>query len=229
MSIYVCQRVFVSLLLPELQVDINNIEYPYLLSAMKSSSPIQIKKRAIANAPTKRSSPLLYPVDRPWTAPPAPLHPLESPREFDFLIKWDRIRGHLQHKSVTSNQGVVDLFMCWSQDALYFAIAGFDLGESAFYADSKLPLEDAATWLVSLPQYSVNSIKIVAGNGLPPSSSDPAVTVVMAESTGMRSYAAIRVPGQWKAGMSVNLDLLWTSFARAYTSHWMGSVLLVTE
>ena len=115
-------------------VDIHNQPYAELVEMFKQFDP-ELAMNSALRAPHSA-------LDGVPAAPEDPFAHFEA----NLALKhWDRQRGFVPP---TSELPVADLYVCWSPQALYFGLYGWDAIDEHFYSSGHVPKIDRAVWTV---------------------------------------------------------------------------------
>jgi hypothetical protein len=175
--------------------------------------------------------------------PPAPEDPFAKFEVNTALLHWDRDRGFVPP---SSEYPVADLYACWSPQAIYLGLFGWDAIDEHFYASGHVPKADRAVWTThpgqNKPPLPLGGgrgegdvkFRVTLGAGREPLTSDPKVRVESLSGTKLtvRLIAAIELPAarfgkeKFSAGDTVDFSSTFTTHARAYKVEWNGSFKL---
>lgn len=200
-------------------VDIHDQPYGLLTAAARSMNAMAIKSQPRASLP-----------DALLGVPPAPRDPLGHFTIRLALSDWDHDRGFVKP---ISKFPVADMYVCWSQGAIYLGLYGQDFAEADCYRNKIVPEQDRAKWIVSIPGRN-NPIHIRLGPGGPPVCDEPGASVANDAGDYMdtRNIAAIELPAKlfgitgFKAGDRIKFDSIYLTQARADRVEWKGKFIL---
>jgi hypothetical protein len=200
-------------------VDIHDKPYELLTAAAQQLNPNAIKKERHAGR-----------LDASSGVPPAPADPLGHFTIRLALKDWDRERGFV---NPASKFPIADMYVCWSQDAIYLGLYGQDFAESDYYRNKVIPEADRAEWGVTLAG-SHKAINVRLGPGGPPICNESGVRVVNLAGVYMntRNIAAIELPAKlfgkpkFKPGDVIEFDSTYFTHARADRVEWKGRFTL---
>jgi len=191
--------------------------------------PLTAAARALDLA-TLKTGPHCPRADASLGVPPAPRHPLNL-----FIIRlaladWDRERGFVKP---VSEFPVADLYVCWSQKAIYLGLYAQDIVEEAYYRNKVVPEVDRAEWIIS-PGETNHPIHARLGPGGPPACDEPAARLVNLSGVYMntRNIAAIELPAnifgkaRFKPGDSIEFGSTFFTHCRADRVEWKGRFTL---
>jgi hypothetical protein len=162
--------------------------------------------------------------------PPAPRHPLGHFTVRLALADWDRERGFVKP---VSKFPVADLYVCWSQQAVYLGLYAQDFAEVDCYRNAVVPAVDRAEWIVS-PGETNQPVHVRLGPGGQPVCDEPAVRIVnlAGEYMSTRNIAALELPAklfgkkEFKPGDTIGFDSTFLTQCRADRVEWKGKFTL---
>lgn len=200
-------------------VDVHDQPYEELTAMARSLDPAAIKTGQHRARP-----------DASLGVPPAPTDPLGHFSIRVALKDWDRERGFVKP---VSKFPVADLYICWSQRAIYLGLYAQDFAEPEFYKDKLIPEVDRAQWIIS-PSRRGKSIHIRLGPGGPATCDESAAHIANLSGAYMntRNIAAIELPAklfgkaQFKAGDEIEFGSEFFTHARADHVEWKGKFTL---
>lgn len=117
-------------------VDIHDQPYETLTATAAALNLVSLKKQ---KAPPRS--------DASQGVPRAPRDPLAHFRPTLALKDWDRERGFVPPNSEFP---LADLYVAWSENAIYLGIYAQDVVENAYYRDKMVPVGENAEWTVAL-------------------------------------------------------------------------------
>ena len=203
-------------------VDIHDQPYESLtMAAAQALHPMAIKSEmAMDPAPAVR--------DAGQGAPPAPREPLGHFTIRLALSDWDHERGFVKP---ASKFPVADLYVCWSQKAVYLGLYAQDFVEADYYRNKIVPAADRAQWIISIKEKNKPiPIYVRLGPGGPPTCDEPGVSIVNDSGDYMntRNIAAVELPATlfgktgFKPGDTIQFDSTYFTQARADCVEWKG-------
>ena len=196
-------------------VDIEGRPYDELIRTARGIDASELHARGARRRP-----------DASAGVPPAPAEPLGSFQPNVALREWDRERGFVRPASATP---VVDLYICWSPDALHLGILAMDPEEAVHYRDGRMPEIDRMEWTIDLGLPG-GPIRLRLGANLPPSGAPEGITARCISGPGLRTrvVAAVSVPARLLGrpglapGDAIEFASAVTTQARAYRTEWKG-------
>jgi hypothetical protein len=200
-------------------VDINDEPYELLTRAMSAINLIAVKDHASPTRP-----------DASQGVPRAPHDPLSQFKPTLALRDWDRNRGFVRP---TSESPMADLYLSWSEKAIYVGLYAQDVVEDEYYRANVVPTEERAHWTVTITDMG-KTIRARVGYGLEPSIDEPAARIVNISGLmwNVRNIAAMELPAklfgkeQFRAGDKIELSSTFLAHGRGYRNDWQGSFTL---
>ncbi len=219
-------------------VDIDDRPYEELTAAFAGFDAAAARNQT--PLPVARDSPCLGPAvvgrgdarvtgsDR-LTIPPAPKDPFANFESMTALKHWDRQRGFVP---ASSEFPVADLYVCWSPQALYLGVYGWDPIDEDFYRDGKVPEADRP--LLTIESKGRAAIHARIGAGQKPTISGPNVRIenLSGVKLNVRNIAIVELPAaqfgkeNLAAGDAVEFTVTLDTHARAYQVRWQGRFVL---
>ncbi|MBM3846318.1 MAG: hypothetical protein FJ405_08535 [Verrucomicrobia bacterium] len=147
------------------------------------------------------------------------------------LRHWDRERGFVP---AASEFPVADLYVCWSAQAIYLGLFGYDFVEDGYYRDKAIPKKDRALWTVTPVTENtdavVEPVRARVGSGREGIPSDPTIRLlnVCGINLSVRNVAVMELPAErfgrrrFRAGDEVEFRSTLTTHAEAYRVEWKG-------
>jgi hypothetical protein len=141
-------------------------------------------------------------------------------------LSWNRERGWVPP---TSSFPLADLFLCWSERAIYLGLYAQDVVETALYRDGKVPEIDRAEWTVAFPELS-ELIRARIGAGTEARINCATVRIVNSSGVNLnaRNITAIELPAKlfgkerFRTGDTVELVSSVDTHCRGYRTEWRG-------
>jgi len=200
-------------------VDIHNQPYEALVAAAASLDCTVLKSRRYPRRP-----------DASYGVPPAPRDPLGQFEPTLALKAWDRERGYVKP---VSDFPLADLYVCWSQEALYLGLYAQDVVEETLYRHKTVPESDRAEW-TALVGKSRRAIRVRIGAGAPAVLNEPAVRVAHLSGVDLntRCITAMALPAslfgrtRFQRGDRVEFASTFHTHCRAYRVEWRGTFTL---
>ena len=200
-------------------VDIHDQPYEPLVAAAGAFDLAAIKSGPHSTRP-----------DASLGVPPAPRNP---PGQFTIrlaLKDWDRERGFVKP---ISEFPVADLYVCWSEQAVFLGLYAQDIVEENYYRNKIVPEVDCAEWIISIGETN-KSIHARLGLGGPPICTEPAARIANLSGAHMntRNIAAIELPAKlfgqdrFKAGDKIEFGSIFFTHCRADRVEWKGEFTL---
>lgn len=218
-------------------VDINDQPYEEVVKVFDRYARMRNGERGMRNedgrAPMGKS-------DAPPSAtaglPPAPKDPFAHFEPTTALKHWDRKRGFLP---ASSDFPIADLYVCWSPQALYLGLYGWDPIDENYYSGSSVPKVDRAVWIVEPKlnaEAEIKRIRATIGAGREPLVNDPNIRVesLSGAKLNVRLIAIMELPAfrfgkeNFSLGDTVTFSSTLTTHARAYRVDWNGTFKLVS-
>jgi hypothetical protein len=205
-------------------VDINDRPYEELTAAFAGFDANAA--RANAGSPGKARA---NDADRATTIPPAPKDPFADFEPLTALKHWDRQRGFVLPSSAFP---VADLYACWSPQALYLGVYGWDPIDEDFYRDGQVPEADRP--LLTVESEGRRAILARTGVGRKAAVSDKNIRVenLSGVKLNVRNIAIMELPASYfgkdkfAGGDAVELKVALDTHARAYRVEWQGRFML---
>ena len=125
-----------------------------------------------------------------------------------------------------------DLYVCWSEGALYLGLYSFDIVESAYYSGSSVPKSDRALWTVRIDGREIVRARIGAGREAFVSEPRVHIENLPGLNSSGRDVTALELPAKllgkdrFKAGDTIELDCTLLTHCRAYRYDWKGKFTL---
>ena len=177
-----------------------------------------------------RNQPAHMQHDASQGVPRAPSDPLGQFRPTLALKDWDRDRGFI---SPNSPFPVADLYLCWSENALYLGLYFQDLAEDEYYRKKIVPEGDRAAWTIAIhgPEKAIRSR---IGAGREPAIDEPGVRIVNPPglNAGVGNVVAMELPAkvfgkeQFQSGDKIDFTSTLVTHGQAYRVEWKGSFVL---
>jgi hypothetical protein len=173
---------------------------------------------------------LIVRADATQGVPRAPRRPFDSFQPTRALKHWDRERGFVP---AASEFPLADLYLCWSERALYLGLYSLDIVEDAYYRDRVVPKRDRAEWIIQ-PAGREAPVRARLGAGREPIVNDAALRLenLSGVNLDVRNIAAIELPARcfgqtrFRAGDTVSFtSTLWTH-CQAHRVDWKGTFTL---
>jgi hypothetical protein len=168
-------------------------------------------------------------IDQTITIPPAPKDPFAGFESLTALKHWDRQRGFVPP---VSEFPVADLYACWSSQALYLGVYGWDPIDEDFYRDGQVPEADRPLLTIELKGRPAVRARIGAGRKAAVSDRTVRVENLSGVKLNVRNIAVIELPTtllnqeRLTAGDAVELNVTLDTHARAYQMRWHGRFVL---
>jgi hypothetical protein len=164
-----------------------------------------------------------------FVAPRAPKDPFGDFRPPIALMRWDRESGFLKARTPDP---MADLYVCWSNQALYLGLYSMDIVEPAYYRNAFVPKVDRPYWVATLNGREIFHARI--GAGREPLISDSRVRIANSSGTGgnVSDIAAVEIPAtllganHLRAGDRVTLVTTLISHAGAARTEWSAEFTL---
>ena len=200
-------------------VDINDQPYELLTRAMAATDLIALKDHASSTRP-----------DASEGVPPAPRDPMGQFKPTLALKDWDRARGFVRP---ASEAPMADLYLAWSEKAIYVGLYAQDVVEDAYYRDKVVPADERAHWTITIVS-AKKEIHSRIGAGVEPSVDEPDARVVNVSGLmwNVRNIAAMELPAKlfgkerFKPGDKIELSSTFLAHGRGYSNDWRGSFTL---
>ncbi len=200
-------------------VDIHDLPYKELTTAAKALDLVSLK-----------SQPDVSRLSASEGVPRARGNPLAQLRPTLALRDWDRRRGFV---TPTSEFPLADLYICWSEKAIYLGLYSQDIVETAYYRDKIVPEVDRAEWTVSVGKPG-GAIRARIGAGAKPIVDRAEVQIVnlsgvnlnVRNVVGMELPAAIFGKERLRSGDKIDFVSTLLTHCRAYRVEWRGSFTL---
>jgi hypothetical protein len=223
-------------------VDIHDRPYDEVTAVFKEITRMRSAEFGMRN--DQKHSALRIPNSALGGVPPAPADPFATFEVNTALRRWDRERGFVPP---SSEHPVADMYACWSPQAIYLGLYGWDAIDEHFYTSGHVPKADRAAWTIQpgrknfpLPPGECRGegdsalIRVTLGAGREALISDPKIRVESLSGTKLtvRLIAAIELPAsrfgkdKLAAGDTLAFTSTLTTHARAYKVEWRGSFKL---
>lgn len=199
-------------------VDIHDQPYAELVAALAGADPARLKAQG---APAR--------ADASQGIPPAPADPFAHFSPNLALKHWDRERGFVKPASPCP---LADLYVCWSERALYLGVYALDVVEAELYRWGGLPKAERALWTVRVGGKEVARARL--GGGREAMVSEPRVRVENLSGTNhnARNLAVMELPvallgrERLAPGDTLELDTVLTSHGQLQRIEWRGTFSL---
>jgi hypothetical protein len=170
------------------------------------------------------------PLDASQGVPPATANPLAHFEPMQALMDWDRERGFVPSSSAAP---MADLYVCWSEKAIFLGLYSLDITEDAYYRDRRIPREDRAQWFVSIAGRG-QPIRARIGSGREPLVNEPMARVENVSGLGLnvRNIACMELPAslfgkkRFRAGNTIDFSSTLLTHCQAYRVEWKGRFTL---
>jgi len=199
-------------------VDIHDQPYEALVSSVSTLDLTAVKSQSAASRADASSG-----------VPRAPHDPLGHFKPTLALKHWDRERGFIKP---VSEFPLADLYVCWSDTALYLGLYSQDVVEDVFYKDKTVRVSDRAEWSVSVDGSST-PIRSRIGAGVEPIINRSVRLVNISGINGdVRNIAAMELPAKlfgkerFRAGDTVVFSSIFSTHGAAYRVEWKGNFTL---
>jgi hypothetical protein len=200
-------------------VDIHDQPYEPLVAAARTFDLATIKSEPHSTRP-----------DASLGVPPAPRHPLGHFTIRLALKDWDRERGFVKP---VSEFPVADLYVCWSEQAVFLGLYAQDIVEENYYRNKIVPEVDRAEWIISVGETN-KSIHARLGPGGPAICNEPAARIahLSGEYMNTRNIAALELPAKlfgkerFKASDTIEFGSIFFTHCRADRVEWKGEFTL---
>ena len=178
----------------------------------------------------ERNQPAHMQHDASQGVPRAPSDPLGQFRPTLALKDWDRDRGFI---SPNSPFPVADLYVCWSENALYLGLYFQDLAEDEYYRSKIVPEGDRAAWTIAI-HGAKKAIRSRIGAGREPAIDTSGVRIVNPPglNAGVGNVVAMELPAkvfakeQFQSGDKIAFTSTLLTHGQAYRVEWEGSFVL---
>jgi len=198
-------------------VDIRDRPYEALAATVSALDLIALKSQSLATRP-----------DSAQGVPRAPRNPLGQFKPTLALKHWNRERGFVKP---VSQFPLADLYVCWSDTAIYLGLYAQDVVEDLFYKDKVVRVSDRAEWIVSV---GGSTVRARIGAGVEAITSPSAVRVVNISGLNgeVRNIAAMELPARlfgksrFKAGDTVALSSTFTTNGGGDRTEWKSNFTL---
>jgi len=199
-------------------VDVHGRPYEETTTAFARANLTELKLRAPKPRP-----------DASAGVPRAPRDPFANLTSGNAMKHWDRERGFVKP---SSEFPMADLYVCWSPQAVYLGLYGFDIIEDAYYRNKSVPKNERALW--SVRPGGGNEIRARIGAGREAITSDPDVRLenLSGLNLNVRNIAIVELPAarfgkkRFRAGDTVEFSSSLLTHAQAYRVEWKGTFKL---
>jgi hypothetical protein len=126
---------------------------------------------------------------------------------------------------------MADLYLAWSEHAVYVGLYAQDVVEDAYYRNKSVPATERAHWTVTVGDQVVRAR---IGAGLAPRVDDPSVRIVNISGLiwNVRNIAAMELPAKlfgkerFQPGDKIEFSSTFLAHGRAGRNEWTGSFRL---